>query len=176
MSTLVGFRCADGAVLAGDRSRVEGGRLQSRAQSRVFGFDDWGVAIAGTPVEAVRDQLEASVRTYRTDHGKPPTVEPLSRMAREVVDSTEVELLFACRDTDGKATVGSVTADGAVLTDSPLALGSGASLALGRLESADLELPLADAQELAETVISGVASRDTATIDVVDSWTLVDHS
>lgn len=177
MGTIAGFRCRDGVVLAGDRVLVRRGRIESRTRQHVFDVDvdtDVGAAVVGTDVDRFVDRLESDLRSYQFDRG---TVSPsvLERVASDVASETGVEALVAVRDDDGRATLRTVYADGSTLTDSPTALGSGASLALGNLEAAPLDsLSVSEAESLARETFAAVAERDTGTGEPVDVWTLTD--
>jgi len=177
MTTLVGFRCADGAVVAGDRTIVDRGSIRSSDRQRVYGFDGWGIAVLGDDVDGVRDRVDAGVREYRTGQGDGdvPTREPLGRIAADVVEEFDAALLAAGHDDGGTADVVAVREDGSRIEDSPSALGSGTELAIGRLEAADTDVGLAEAEALARDVIEGVAERDTGTDDDTDVWSLADE-
>lgn len=174
MPTVIGFRAAQGAVIAADRTVVAGGRIRSRDRRRVYGFDGWGLAVAGDDVDAVRDRVEAAVREYRTERDRTPGVEPLGRMAGVVAEEFDATLVVAGRDESGSARVVAVHADGSRLVDSPVAFGSGVELALGRLEAADLSVDDDRAADLARDVIADVSERDPGTGETVDAWTLGD--
>ena len=188
MTTAIGFVAGDGAVVAADRSLVRGDRIESRDRQRVYGFDDWGIAIAGDgagarstgsppsgdDVDAIRDRVEAAVREYETNRGEAPGVEPLAHVAGEIAAEFGTSLLIVGRDEDGDAAVVEIHADGSRLEDSPVAIGSGADLALGRLEGADTDVAIDAAADLASDVIEGIAERDPETGEEADVWTLAD--
>ena len=70
MATIVGVRCRDGVVVAGDRVLVRDGRIASRSRQHVFDLDDglrqylaWELAQQG---------MDADVETDEEDTREPP--------------------------------------------------------------------------------------------------------
>lgn len=171
MATVIAFECADGAVVAADRTVVQGDTVASTSQNRLLEFDDCGGAAVDDP-DVVRRELDAELRSYGTDHGESPSLEALTAIATDVLRSVGTDAGVAARDDEGVARVAAVYADGSVITGSPLALGSGAELAVGRMETADTDVPLDEAAELATTILQGVAERDTRTGENVDVYRL----
>lgn len=174
MSTVIGFTCADGAVVAADRALVRGGKVVSTGRQRVFALDGVAVGVAGDDPETVRRELDGELRSYRTERGRDPGVTATARLAAEVTEATGSDLVLLARDDDGAAQLRAVYADGGVLDDSPVALGTGAQLALGRLEGADTDVSTGAAASLAREVLAGVAERDAATGEECDVETLTD--
>lgn len=172
MPTIIAFETSDGVVVAADRTVVEGTTVASTSAERVLDFGDCGGAVVDDPGHA-RRELDAKLRSYRTEHGESPAVEPFTRLVEEVTREVGTDAAVAARDHDGEAQLRAVYADGSVLEDAPLALGTGAELALGRLEGAgpsDLEA----GEAFARDVLAGVAERDTRTGEEHDVWTLAD--
>lgn len=177
MSTVIGFECDGGAVLAGDRTLVRSGSIASRSTDHVFEFGDVGAAVVGSPggLEEFERELDAELREYRTERGE-PSIDAVERIASEVTQSAGVDAIVAVRDDDGVARVRAVSSDGSVLRDPVAALGSGSELALGRLEGADRDVPPDNGESLAREILETVAERDTETGDDVDLWRLEDAS
>lgn len=172
MPTVITFECEGGAIVAADRTVVRGSTVASTAAGRLLDYDDCGGAAVDDPDE-VRRKLDAEVRAYRLDHDRSPGIEPFTRLAVEVVRDVGTDGVVLARDAEGPASVRAVYADGSVIEDDPLALGSGAELALGQLEAAP-DLALEEAEEFAREVLAGVAERDPRTGEDVDVWTLAD--
>jgi proteasome beta subunit len=173
MGTIVGLRCRDGVVLAGDRVLVRDGRIASRSRQHVFDLGDVGVAAVGSDVDRFVDRLESELRTYRHERDT-VSVEALERIASDVASATGIDAVVAVHD-DDRAALRSVSADGSALSDSPMALGSGASLALGQLEAADPDsMSVSAAESFATELFDAVAERDPGTGDEADVWTLAD--
>jgi proteasome beta subunit len=174
MSTIVGTRCRDGAVVAGDRVLVRDGRIASRSRQHVFDLDDVGVAAVGTDVDRFADRLESELRSYRLERGS-VSLSTLERLASDVARETATEAVVATHDEDGAVALRSLATDGSALSDPPMALGSGASLALGQLEATGFaSLSVAAAETAVRELFEAVAERDPGTGDGIDVWTAVD--
>lgn len=174
MPTVITFECEGGALVAADRTVLRGDTVASRTAERVFDLEDCGGAAVDDPDE-VRRQLDAEVREYRTREDRPPGIDPFTRMTRDVVRAVGTDAAVLARDDQGRPRVRAVYADGSVIEADPLALGSGAELALGQLETAP-SLDLAEAEAFAREVFEGVAERDPRTGGEVDVWTLADDA
>jgi len=170
MPTVVAFETEAGAVLAADRLVVANDTVSSKNADRVAEFGDCGAAAVADPDE-FRRELDGQRRAYETDHGENPRIEPFTRMATDVASQVGTDAAVLARDGDGGARVRAVYADGSVIDDSPVALGTGAELAFGRLEAGVPE-DLTEAESFAREVIEGVAERDTRTGDEADVWAL----
>jgi proteasome beta subunit len=177
MSTIVGIRCRDGVVLAGDRVLVRDGRVESRNRPHVLDLDrdDVGAAAVGSDVDRFADRLENELRSYDLER-EGVSIAALERIGSEVADDVGVESIVAARDDEtGRAALRSLAADGSVLSDSPVALGSGTSLALGQLEAADLDaMSVSDAEAFVRDLFEAVAQRDPGTGAEIDVRTLQD--
>lgn len=178
MPTAIGFTCADGVAIAADRTFVRNGMVETRDHQRAFGYDDedWGVAVAGDDAHAVHDELQTKIRQYEADRDweRAPALEALSRMAGEVADEYDAPLIVAGLDESGDAGIRAAYADGSLIEDTQLAVGSGTESALGQLESLETDTPHPGAAEVARDVIATVSERDPATGEEADVWTLID--
>lgn len=171
MPTIVAFECVDGAVVAADRTVVRGDTVASTSQNRLLDFENCGGAALDDPARVARE-LDAKLREYETDTGHAPGIDALAAIAEELFPSLGTDAALVAHDSEGVARIAGVYADGSVLTGSPLALGTGAEVAIGRLETAATDVPLDEAAELATTVLEGVAERDTRTGKDVDVFRL----
>jgi proteasome beta subunit len=172
MPTVIAFEAAEAVVVAADRTVVRDAAVASTSSERLLDFEDCGGAAVDEP-RRVRRELDGKLRAYRTERGDSPTVEPFTRLVEGVVGEVGTDAAVAARDHDGEAQLRGVYADGSVLEDPPLALGTGAELALGRLE-APRPGGTEEAASFAREVLSGVAERDPRTGDEHDVWTLAD--
>ncbi|GAB7014273.1 Ntn hydrolase family protein [Halolamina salina] len=170
MPTVVAFETEGGAVLAADRLVVDNDTVSSKHADRIAEFGDCGAAAVADPGE-FRRELDGKRRAYESDHGENPGIEPFTRMATGIAEAVGTDAAVAARDGEGHAQVRAVYADGSVIDDSPVALGTGAELAFGRLE-AGVPSDLDEAETFAREVIEGVAQRDTRTGEDADAWTL----
>jgi len=173
MATIVGIECADGVLLAGDRTLATDGTIRSTDKRHVFDFGAVGAAAVGSAgaVDTFSRELEAEVRQYRTERSEPVRVDPLARMASSLSSRTGAEAIVAAPDADGAPRLRVVYGDGSVVDDDRGALGSGAALALGQLDAAG-DLTLADAADLVEDLFAAVAERDPGTGTDVDVYRL----
>jgi proteasome beta subunit len=174
MATIVGVRCRDGVVVAGDRVLVRDGRIASRSRQHVFDLDDVGVAAVGSDVDRFVDRLDGDLRSYRLERGS-VSFEALERLASDIASETATTAVVSTYDESGEVALRSLAPDGSTLSDPPMALGSGASLALGQLEAADLDsLSVSEGESFARDLFESVAERDPGTGDEIDCWTLAD--
>ena len=182
MATIVGVRCRDGIVLAGDRLQVRDGRVESRNRQHVFDFDLDGDAVGGaavgSDVDRFADRFGGELRSYRLERGPVPLA-AVERIGSDVASETEHEAIVAARDhdEDGRAALRALYPDGSTLSDSPAVFGSGPSLALGQLEAADLDaMSVDDGGSFLQETFGAVAERDPGTGEEVDVWTLADDA
>lgn len=171
MSTILGVVCAGGVVLAGDRVVTSDGHVRGTRQ-HVFEFDTLGIAAVGDDIGGFVDRLENEVRTYRTDDDT-VRIDPFARMASDLVAEFDVSALVAAPDDDDTPSLRSVATDGSVTTDELTAFGSGASLALGALETGhEPDASLDTAVTLARDALTSAAGRDSGTGDDIDIYRL----
>jgi proteasome beta subunit len=170
MPTVIAFETDDGAVLAADRLIVDNDTVSSKNADRIADFGDCGAAAVADP-DQFRRELDGERRQYGIDHDEDPDIEPFTRMATDVASAVGTDAVVVAGDGDGRARVRAVYADGSVIDDSPVALGTGAELAFGRLE-AGVPSDLEEAESFAREVIEGVAERDTRTGEAADVLTL----
>ncbi|WP_053946903.1 hypothetical protein [Halolamina sediminis] len=170
MPTVVAFETGRGAVLAADRLVVDNDTVSSKRADRLAEFGDCGAAAVADP-DQFRRELDGKRRAYETDRSENPDIEAFTRLATEVARDVGTDAAVAARDGEGRVQVRAVYADGSVIDDSPVALGTGAELAFGRLE-AGVPGDLDEATAFAREVIEGVGERDTRTGGDADVWTL----
>jgi proteasome beta subunit len=174
MATIVGIEADGGAVLAGDRLLTTGGTVSSERKRHVFDFGAVGAAAVGDAggIDQFRRRLESEVESYETEHDEPMGLDRLVNVASDLASEEGVEVVVAGPDDDGDPRVRGIGADGGVLTDSALAFGSGAQLALGVLEGREGGIDLAAVETLARNAIETASDRDTDTGAEVDTYRL----
>lgn len=170
MATVLGIRCDDGAVLAGDRRATVGGTVRSDAVRRVFDYDDAAAAVVGDvgAIEEFDRRFDSELRGDRLERDEPIHIDRIARTAADLAGEIDVDGLVAGTDSDGNAALREIGSDGLVLASDATALGSGASVAYGRLEDADAEASLDDTETLAREALSVVAERDPDTGSDID--------
>jgi proteasome beta subunit len=172
MGTAIGLECAGGAVLAADRVVTRGGSVLSRSTDKLFTFETVGTAGVGdrNGLDRFEREFDAAVRSYRTERGD-PTGDAVIRMTSRVAAEAGVDVLVVARD-GGQARLHTASADGSTLGEEYDAIGTGAQLALGQLESLDRDIDLSTAASTAEEVLATVSQRDPATGAEADVWQL----
>jgi proteasome beta subunit len=174
MATVVAVEVPDGVVVAGDRRATDGGTVASDALERVFGVGSAGAGVAGDPaaVQAFRRHFERELRSEELQRGSDLDAESVAGIAARESERAGVSAAVAARDRAGVARLREVGADGRVLPEQTVALGSGAALALGRLEATPFDGDVEETTALLREILAAVAERDAATGDTVDVWTL----
>lgn len=178
MGTVVAIETAGGVAIAGDRRATRGGTVTGASADRVLDLDEVGAGAVGDPgdVDEFGRRLEAEVEEFERDRDRAVDVEALGRIAARVAEATGVEAAVATRDGEGAARLRQVGPDGSVLDDPVGAFGSGAQIALGRLDTADRDRDLAGSEAFVRDVVETVAERDPETGEDVDVWSLADAS
>jgi len=173
MGTVIAFEADGGVAIAGDTRTTAGGTVTGEVQ-RVFDLEEVGAGAAGDSgsVQAFGRGLDAALRERAFERDGPLGPDELARAAAEVAEDVGVEAVVATRDADGVARVRQVGPDGSVLEGPVVALGSGAGLALGRLEAMGLDVDAGALAATARDVLETVAARDAGTGEDVDVWTL----
>lgn len=186
--TVVAVETTSGVGIAGDRRLTGGGTVRSESAERVFEFTVdsdsdpdtgplAGAGVVGDPggVKAFERRLQIELEDADRAHAGEPAVDAIARIAGRVASEAGVAAAVAARDEEGVPRLRRIDRDGSILTTTAVALGSGAEIALGLLESAELaeqadEITVV-ASFLRET-LETVAVRDPLTGDAIDVWTL----
>ena len=171
---MVAVETDGGAALAGDSLATHDGTVTSKNVEHVFDFEGVGAAATGdrTGVNEFERAFGAELRSERLDHDGPLGLDRLASLAAEVAETAGVEAVIAARDDDGVARVRRVDATGAVTEGPVIAVGTGAAVALGVLEGADLRVDLDAGADLARDAVEAAADRDTESGGEIEVWTL----
>lgn len=174
MSTIVGIETDSGTVLAGDRIHTEESTRVSDSVDRVFTFENAGAAAVGDPgaIDEFERRLDAETKRYRIEQDRPIGIERLARTAGSIAEDTGVEAIVSARDDDSVARLRSIGSDGAVLSDTTVAFGSGAELVLGQLEGVDVNGDIDEVEEQVRDLFATISERDSETGEDVETWTL----
>lgn len=174
MGTVVAIESDGGAVIAGDSRETRGGTVQSDNVKRVFDLDGVGAGAVGDAgdVDEFARRLESELRSRTMETDREPEIGWVARAAAEIASDVGVEAVVGAPDEEGVGRIRQVGSDGSVLEDTTVALGSGAPVAMGRLEGADAAVDLETAADLARDVVETTAERDTESGGDVDVWTL----
>lgn len=176
MGTVVGIRLDDGIALAADRRATDGSTVRSDDLGKLFAFDGAGAGATGSAsaIQEFGRRLEDELRRFRGREEREPSMDALERLAGRVASETGAEAIVAARD-GGGASLRAIDAEGGAVEDDVLALGTGAQVALGRLEGIDRAAGVEEANEVLESVLAAVAERDAETGEEIDVWTLADR-
>ncbi len=181
MATVLGIRCAEGAVLAGDCRSTSDDTTTSDGVQQVFEYADAAAAVVGD-VGAIQEfdrrfgtELDRQRDDSQTNHGEEADgehlhIDRIARVASELTGELGLDGLVVGHDSNGEVGLCEVGSDGLVLASEVTALGSGASVAFGPLEQANTDRELDDVESLARETLSIVAQRDPETgtdIDVI---------
>ncbi|WP_227380777.1 20S proteasome subunit A/B [Haladaptatus halobius] len=174
MGTIVGIETGSGTILAGDRRVVSGNTIRSNNKQKVFDFPSVRTAATGEPdgIDEFSRMLESEIQRYRTEQSKEMGIQRLANVGATVAETAGVDAIVSAYDDKGIALIREIGDDGRILDDKVLALGSGAQVALGRLERADLDVDLYAAESLVQDVLATVAEHDSMTGSDVDVWRL----
>lgn len=176
MGVVVAVAVDGGVALASDTLAVgnDGGVTSENAQ-QLYEFDDAVVGAVGErgDVDAFARRVRGELQQVDVEPGRRVDAAAVSRIAAEAAADADVEALVAARE-DGDATAQQVDADGGVVPVERGAIGSGASLALGYLESAAAPADLESATDLARESVEAAQDVDLESGGDVDVVALAD--
>lgn len=178
MTTTVGIRSKDGAVLAADKRASKGFFVGSKVVQKIFALDDTtAVAIAGqmSDAEYLVNLAKAERRLLALRRGYPLSVKESAKLISNLVYSGMrsyspffVELVVAGVDRDGSHVYTS-DMSGAVTSEDFMSSGSGSPIAYGVLEQGYRpEIEFDDAKRLAEAAVRAAMERDPGSGNGVD--------
>ncbi len=176
-ATTVGIRGKDFVVLASDKRVSYGGFIVSRAGRKVFKVKDYiGIACAGffADMQAIWKILVAEINYYEVNIGKRIRVKSAARLLATILYSNKQlpyisEILIGGIDEDGTSHLYVMDPLGSLIEDDYAALGSGAPIAIGLLESRyNKDMSWEDARKLAIEAIRVAIERDAITGDGID--------
>lgn len=176
MGTIVAIEANSGVAIAGDKRVTHGGTITSESANRIFDLDEIGAGVVGEEgdVDEFGRQLEAKLK--EEEHEREINIDVLGRIASGLAEDAGVQAIVGTTDDEGVAKIRQIDSDGAVLSESIAALGSGAQIALGRLEAADRDQDLRSTEELVRDIVESVSKRDSDTGEEVDLWSLASKS
>ena len=176
-ATAVGIRASDGVVLAADRRMSYGSFIVSRNARKVFRVGDRiGVATAGLygDISGLLRIVETEMRYYETTYNTRMSLKALAKLLSNILYSSKffpyyVEVIVGGIDRDGKPRVYVLDPVGAITEESFIAVGTGATTALGVLEAEYRDgITVEEAEELAIRAVRAAIARDAGSGDGVD--------
>ncbi|SEV88707.1 Ntn hydrolase family protein [Halobacterium jilantaiense] len=174
MGTVVAIETEGGVAFAADTGVVDDSDATSEGAHRLFAFDEALAGAVGDPgdVGEFGRRVDATLRELDVEAGRDIGITSFARLAADAAEDLGVEAVVAARDGDGRAWFRRVGPEGGALGDSQqTAIGSGAAVALGHLDSATAGPELSDAVELARESVDAARDCDpetTADVEVAE--------
>ncbi len=175
-ATTVGLVCKDGAILGSERRYSYGTFVMSKAARKVFKItDNIGVGFAGIigDMQVLAREALAYMNIYRYERGRAGTVKNTAKLFASLLSSRRLfpylaQTIIAGVD-EGKPELYVLDPIGSVLGDKFAAVGTGAEVAMGVLESEYKDgLSVAEAKPLILRAIRSAVARDISSGDGVD--------
>jgi proteasome beta subunit len=175
-ATAVGLRLLDAVVLAAEKRVAYGGYVMSRAGKKVYVLvDRFGIALAGlfADIQTLTRWLSVEVRSYEISLGYPISVRGAAKLLSTLLYQYKYypflsEIIFGGIDETGPHLF-VMDPLGSLIEDNYAAIGTGAPIAIGIIESGYREnMGVEDAERLAVNAIRAAISRDAVSGDGVD--------
>jgi len=179
-ASTIGIVCKDGVILASEKRVTYGYMIQSKKGKKVFKItENIGAACAGlvADMQIMIREISAYVKLYELDKQKRITVKSTAKMISNILFQRRLlpyitQTIIGGIDKNG-ASIYVLDALGSLIPDKYAAVGSGAEIALGVLESEYEEgLNVRQGKELALKTIKAAVARDIASGDGVDILTI----
>jgi len=174
MGTVVALESQDSVVIAGDSRAVTEGNVTSEDVERVFDFDGVGAGAVGDTgdIQEFRRQLKSELRRSRIEDGEDVEIDKLARIAARHANSADVDAVVATHDAAGTARLRQVGSEGEVFDSTSIAVGSGAEIAFGRLETVSSDVQTEEAKSIASDALETVGERDVDGGGEIVVWSL----
>jgi len=166
MGTVAAVQTEGGVAFAANTGAVDDSGTTSGGARRLFAFEEALAAAVGDQgaVDEFGRRVDAKLRKLDVEAGREVELDAFARLAADVADDLGVEAVVAARGDDGRARFRRVGPEGGTLGDSETAaIGSGASVALGHLDSATVGPELAEAVTIARESVEAARDRDPET-------------
>ncbi|MCE4612487.1 MAG: proteasome subunit beta [Desulfurococcales archaeon] len=176
-ATAIGVRAKDGVILATDRRMSYGGFVMSRNARKVYKVNERAAAaFAGLygDIGGLFRILQAEIKYHELTAKTPLTLMGLAKRLSTILYSYRfypfyVEVLLGGIEKDGKPGLYVLDSLGSITEEPYAAIGSGATIALGTLESGYREdLDVSEAERLAIRAARSAIGRDAMSGDGID--------
>jgi len=181
-ATTVGLITSEGVILASEKRVTYGYALLSKSGKKVFKITDrLGIACAGliADMQAISRVLAAEVKLYEIENGRIMPVKSAAKLLSVILFNSRLMPYFA------ETLVGGVDDEGphlfvldplgSVIEDKYAALGSGARIAIGIIESEYKDgLSLKEGEKLAIKAVKTAIGRDAISGDGIDLLMITD--
>ena len=175
-ATAVGLRTKDAVVLAAEKRVSYGGFVMSRAGRKVFLIKDkYGVAFAGlfADIQTLKRLMNVEIHSYEIENGRPISVRSAARLLSVILYQYKQtpylsEVIFGGIDNQG-VHLYVMDSLGSLIEDDYAAVGTGAPVAIGVIESRySKDMKVEEAEQLAIDAVKAAISRDAVSGDGVD--------
>jgi len=175
-ATAVGLRTEDAVILAAEKRVSYGGFIMSRAGRKVFLIKDrYGVAFAGlfADIQTLRRLMNVEIHSYEIENGRPITVRSAARLLSVILYQYKLmpflsEVIFGGIDDEG-VHLYVMDSLGSLIEDDYAAIGTGAPVAIGIIESRyKKDMKVEEAEQLVIDSVKAAISRDAVSGDGVD--------
>ncbi|OYT60961.1 MAG: proteasome endopeptidase complex, archaeal, beta subunit [Desulfurococcales archaeon ex4484_217_1] len=182
-ATTIGIKCSNGVILASERRMSYGGYILSKRVKKVFKITDkLAVAFAGlfADMQALAKLLEAEVKLYELTMNKSMNVRSVAKILSIMLYRQKnmpylSEALVGGADNEGFHLF-ILDPLGSVIEDNYAAIGTGAPIAIGIIESAYKDkINVEEARKLAYNAIKAAIERDATSGDGIDIMTITEE-
>lgn len=175
-ATTVGIVCKDGVILASEKRVSYGGMILSKSGKKVFKITPTiALACAGlmSDMQALSREAEAYANLYKLDYNRPISVKAAAKLVSNLLFQRGMRPLFTETIIGGLDEEGpslyALDPVGSLLKDTCIAVGSGAEIAIGVLESQYAEgVALQEGKELVLKAIGSAVRRDVMSGEGID--------
>ncbi|QIW23160.1 archaeal proteasome endopeptidase complex subunit beta [Sulfolobus sp. S-194] len=178
-ATALGIKLNDGIILAAERRLSYGSFVLSRSAKKVFKIGRFGIAGAGImgDIQTLTRLMNVEIKYYEMYNNKPISVKAAAKLLSVILYQYKwtpfiSELLFGGVDDEGpKLFV--LDPIGSLIEDNYAAVGSGARVAIGVLESEyDPSMSLDKGKEIVLKALKAAIERDVTSGDGIDILTI----
>ncbi len=175
-ATAVGIKTREGVVLAAEKRVSYGGFVMSRGGKKVFAIKDrFGLAFAGlfSDIQTLNRTMNVLIHSYELENSRPISVHSAARLLSIILYQNKwlpfiSEVIFGGVDESG-AHLYVMDMLGSLIEDVYAAIGSGAPIAIGIIESKYRDgISLEEAAQVAVEAVSAAIKRDALSGDGVD--------
>jgi len=175
-ATAVGLRTKDSVILAAERRVSYGGFVMSKAGRKVFLIKDrYGLAFAGlfADIQTLKRIMTLQIHNYEIENSRKISVRSAVRLLSVIMYQYKFmpflsEVIFGGVDEEGPHLY-VMDSLGSMIEDDYAAIGTGAPIAIGIIESKyNKELSAEEAKELALNAVKAAISRDATSGDGID--------
>lgn len=174
-ATTVGLVCSDGVVLASEKRVVYGNVVLSKAAKKVFKITGKiGAACAGliSDMQVLTKQITAHANIYKLDVGRPIRVKSTAKVMSNILFGRRYFPYFTqtiVGGIDDKPRIYVLDPVGSLIEDKYAAIGSGAAIAIGIIESEyKSDITVEEGEKLAIKTVKSAISRDALSGNGID--------